>query len=89
MGVEGSRGWYNTEWDDNIEMEGVEEEEEDVVRTVLVGEGEENSSCPECREVFDQVYKEEEKEEEEGWYLNNAVRVRGEVYHPQCYRDKV
>merc|ERR1719154_83935 len=95
-----SRKWYleKVDWimSDEIEDEAAEDlteedliaEEEIVISTVAVVEGEGNTSvCPVCREEFDQFYKQGDGMEEGGWYLHNAVRVDGVLYHPECHKD--
>ena len=63
-------------------------EEEIVISTVAVGEGDGNASnCLVCREEFDQSYKQGDGLEEVGWYLHNAVRNEGVLYHPECHKD--
>jgi len=92
-----SRKWYfeKVDWimSDEIEDE-VEEMEEDmiaeeevVISTVAVREGDNGSTCPVCREEFEQIYKQGEGSEEGGWYLHNAMRHEGVLYHPECYKD--
>lgn len=62
-------------------------EEEIVISTVAVREGDNASVCPVCREEFDQFYKQGDGSEEGGWYLHNAVRHDGVLYHPECHKD--
>merc|ERR1712098_799997 len=48
-----------------------------------------NSVCPVCNERFDEFYKQAgEGTEEEGWYLHNAMKHEGVIYHPECFKDK-
>merc|ERR1719431_1306870 len=92
-----SRKWYfeKVDWimSDEIEdeVEEIEEdmiaEEEVVISTVAVKEGDNGSTCPVCREEFEQIYKQGEGSEEGGWYLHNAMRHEGVLYHPECYKD--
>merc|ERR1719383_707536 len=51
---------------------------------------EEQESCPVCLELFNQVFKQGEEENEEStWYLHNAMRDSdGIAYHPECFKDK-
>jgi len=93
-----SRKWYfeKVDWivcdeiEDEPELpeETAEEQDDIVISTVAVGEGERNNSaCPVCREEFDQFYKQAEGVEEGGWYLHNAMRHEGVLYHPECFKD--
>jgi len=96
-----SRKWYfeKADWivSDEIEDENaddtMEEEEKEaeeiVISTVAVSKGEEVGVCPVCREEFDQFYNQGGKAgEEEGWYLHNAMKHEGIIYHPECFKDK-
>merc|ERR1711970_1576774 len=96
-----SRRWYyeKAEWimSDEIEDEELDLSEEEVileqsmeVPTVRVGAGESAETCPVCLEQFNQVYKQQGDEEEEGaWHLHNAMRdPDGVAYHPECFKDK-
>merc|ERR1712233_206099 len=73
------------------EVEGMEEdmiaEEEVVISTVAVEEGDNGRTCPVCREEFEQIYKQGEGSEEGGWYLHNAMRHEDVLYHPECHKD--
>jgi len=101
-----SRRWYyeKAEWimSDEIEDEELDLSEEEVileqsmeVPTVRVGTAESadtigHDTCPVCLEQFNQVYKQQGEEEEEGaWHLHNAMRdPDGVAYHPECFKDK-
>ena len=99
-----SRGWYfkKTDWitiSDEIEDEkntdeSIEEdkskEEEAPIRTVSPVDGR-NKVCPVCREEFSHFFEHGDGDQEEGWYLNNAMEHlehKGTVYHPECFKDK-
>ena len=47
------------------------------------------STCPICREDFDQFFKQKlDNSADDGcWHHANAVKVDDKVYHPACYKD--
>ena len=95
-----SRGWYfkKADWitisdeiedeekDDFIEEE-ESKEEEAPLRAVSPVDGR-NKVCPVCREEFSHFFEHGDGDQDEGWYLNNAMEHKGTVYHPECFKDK-
>ena len=94
-----SRGWYlkkdnwitSDEIEDEETNESIEEEEskeeEAPIRSISPVEGR-NKVCPVCREEFSHFFEHGDGDQEEGWYLNNAMEYEGTVYHPECFKDK-
>merc|ERR1712073_212986 len=42
-----------------------------------------------CDEIEDENADESiEEDEEEGWYLHNAMEHENVIYHPECFKDK-
>ena len=47
------------------------------------------STCPICREDFDQFFKQkfDDSADDACWHYVNAVKVDDKVFHPACYKD--
>jgi len=98
-----SRRWYY-EKNDWIVSDEIEDDEQDMTEEEIILEqsmevptvtvkfcsgDQEQESCPVCMELFSQVYKQGEGDEEGCWLLHNAMRdALGTAYHPECFKDK-
>ena len=49
----------------------------------VASSNDEENVCAICSDPFEQFYSDDEEE----WYLRDAVRVDGQTYHPICYQD--
>ena len=64
-------------------------EPEEIIPTVPKSDNPAENRCPVCKEDFIEVYKDDD-DEEEAFYLENAVRPHGpgsNAYHPECYEQ--
>jgi len=97
-----SRRWYY-EKNDWIVSDEIEDDEQDMTEEEIIleqslevptvaarrEEGKAEETCPVCYELFNQIYKQGEGNEEGSWLLHNAMRdADGVAYHPECFKDK-